>query len=235
MWVRAEFERLGVRARRGRGPRAHRRSSGDDVVELAQEVDKIATWAGGEPVGRREIEPLAVASGETFVWALTDAWGARDLPGVLKACETLLDRRVREPFGIAAALAGYVGRVRVAAVPRRGRPRRRRDRQAAQDQGLPGTQALVTTQKNYTRDELDAAVVRLSELDAALKGASRLPAELELERALVDVDRSAGGGTRLTARRQPKPLPSPAAVAGAQSVTRPASPAAARCPCPPAW
>ena len=41
----------------------------------------------------------------------------------------------------------------------------------------------------YTSDELDAAVVRLAELDAAIKGASRLSGELELTRALVDVTR----------------------------------------------
>jgi DNA polymerase III delta subunit len=42
---------------------------------------------------------------------------------------------------------------------------------------------------NFSPEELDAAVVRLSELDAAAKGGSRLPADLELERALVDVTR----------------------------------------------
>jgi hypothetical protein len=43
--------------------------------------------------------------------------------------------------------------------------------------------------ENYTRDELDDAVVRLAELDAALKGATRLAGELELERALIDITR----------------------------------------------
>ncbi len=184
-WVRSEFERLGVRADAD-ASRALVEIVGENIVELAEEIEKIATWAAGEPVGRREIELLAVASGETYVWALTDAWGARDLPGVLSACETLIDRRTREPFGIAAALAGYVSRVRVA--------------QALVEEGLGAAEIakrlkikdyparkLISYAKNYTRDELDAAVVRLAELDASLKGASRLPAELELERALVDV------------------------------------------------
>ena len=35
-------------------------------------------------------------------------------------------------------------------------------------------------------------LVRLAELDVALKGGSRLPDELELERALVEVTRSGG-------------------------------------------
>jgi DNA polymerase III delta subunit len=42
---------------------------------------------------------------------------------------------------------------------------------------------------NFSADELGDALVRLAELDAAAKGGSRLPADLELERALVDVTR----------------------------------------------
>ena len=42
---------------------------------------------------------------------------------------------------------------------------------------------------NFSPEELSDAVVRLAELDAASKGGSRLPADLELERALVDVTR----------------------------------------------
>jgi DNA polymerase III subunit delta len=45
---------------------------------------------------------------------------------------------------------------------------------------------------NFSAEELDGAIVRLAELDAAAKGGSRLPADLELERALVDVTRSRG-------------------------------------------
>ena len=184
-WVRSEFERLGVRADAD-ASRALVEIVGDDVLELETEIDKLATWAAGEPVGRREVELLAVTSGEVVPWTLTDAWGARDLPGVLEECETLLDRRAREPFGIAAALAGYVSRVRAA--------------QAFSEEGLGSAEVakrlkikeyparkLLSFARNYTRDELDAAIVRLAELDAALKGASRLPAELELERALVEI------------------------------------------------
>ena len=40
---------------------------------------------------------------------------------------------------------------------------------------------------NYEPEELADAVVRLAELDLALKGGSRLAGDLELERALVDV------------------------------------------------
>jgi DNA polymerase-3 subunit delta len=42
---------------------------------------------------------------------------------------------------------------------------------------------------NFSAEELDDALVRLAALDAAAKGGSRLPADLELERALIDVTR----------------------------------------------
>jgi DNA polymerase III delta subunit len=43
--------------------------------------------------------------------------------------------------------------------------------------------------EHYSPDELDEAVVRLADLDAALKGSSRRPPALELELALVEVTR----------------------------------------------
>jgi DNA polymerase III delta subunit len=52
----------------------------------------------------------------------------------------------------------------------------------------------------YTEDELDAAVVRLAALDAAIKGASRLSGEHELTRALVALARAPA----------PQPVPSDA-------------------------
>jgi hypothetical protein len=50
-------------------------------------------------------------------------------------------------------------------------------------------QKLVRQAEAFTDDELRDAAVRLAELDHALKGASRLSADLELERAIVDVAR----------------------------------------------
>jgi DNA polymerase III delta subunit len=45
--------------------------------------------------------------------------------------------------------------------------------------------------RNYAPEELSDAVVALADLDLALKGASRLPVELELQRALVAITGSA--------------------------------------------
>jgi DNA polymerase III subunit delta len=188
VWVRSELGRLGVQA----NDEAARRLveiAGDDVTVLAVEVDKIATWAAGEAVGAREVELLAVpAAGDSPAWALSDAWGGRDLAGVLRAGEAELEQGV-EPFLIAVRLAAQVALVRTA--------------QALAEEGLGAKEIASRLKKHeyrvrkalahadrHSRAELDAAVVRLAELDAALKGASRLSAELELERALVEITRA---------------------------------------------
>jgi DNA polymerase III subunit delta len=188
VWVRAEFQRLEAQA----GDDAARRLVevvGDDVTVLALEVEKLATWAGGEPIGPGEVDLLAVpAAGDTPAWALSDAWGMRDVAGVLVACEAELESGV-EPFLIAVRLAAQVAFVRSV--------------QALAGEGLGAREIASRLKKHefrvrkalghaerYSQDDLDDAVIRLAELDAALKGASRLSAELELERALVEVTRA---------------------------------------------
>jgi DNA polymerase-3 subunit delta len=184
-WAHAELKRLGVSAD-AEAARALVELVGDDTVALAGEIEKLGAWAGGEPVGRPEVEQLVAPGREAAAWALTDAWGQRDLPALLEACELALERK--EPFLLAVDLASHVGRVRAG--------------QALAEEGLstreiagrlkmkefPARKALQHAE-NYSRGELDAALVRLAELDAAIKGASRLSAELELLRALIDVTR----------------------------------------------
>ncbi|HEY7148821.1 MAG TPA: DNA polymerase III subunit delta [Gaiellaceae bacterium] len=182
-WAAGQFKEAGVQAD-GEAARALVEIVGEDPVALAAEVSKIADWADGDPVGRREVEQLATPGREAAAWAVTDAWGARDLPAVLEACELALEKK--DPFLIAVNLASHVGKVRAA--------------QALAEEGLavreiasrlrmkefPARKALQQAER-YSRAELDAALVRLAELDAAIKGASRLSAELELVRALVEV------------------------------------------------
>jgi DNA polymerase III subunit delta len=165
---------------------------GEDPEELATEVDKIATWAAGEPVGVREIEQLAAGCAEIPGYDLTDAWGRRDLPGALAACQTLLERSgdpvSRTVPQLIGLLVGHVKRVR--------------DCQLLAEEGLSAREAasrlkrhpfyvekLYAQSRNYGTDELREAVVRLASLDHAVKGGSRLAVDLELERALIDITR----------------------------------------------
>jgi DNA polymerase-3 subunit delta len=185
-WVRAQFEACGAAADQD-AARALVEIVGDDLSALATEVDKIATWASGRPLERAEIEAIATPAREATAWALTDAWGERDLPTLLEACETELERR--EPFGISTRLAAHVSLVRnvqlLAAedLPAREIAKRLKLHEFRVKKALGHA-------SRYTRDELDVAVVRLAALDAAIKGASRVSGELVLTRTLIELTRA---------------------------------------------
>lgn len=186
-WVAGEFKRLGIEVDAD-AARVLVEIVGGDVLVLASEIEKIATWAGDRPVGVGEIESLAVPAREVEAWAVTDAWGARDLPAALAACEASLEQR--DPFSIAVALASHVGRVRTAQVlAEEGLGAREVAKRLGLRSEYPARKALSHSE-NYSREELDSAIVRLAELDAAIKGASRLASELELELAITDVTRA---------------------------------------------
>jgi DNA polymerase-3 subunit delta len=184
VWVRGEFTRLGAQATDDAARRLVE-IAGDDIGHLEQEVEKLATWAGGEQIGPREVEELAVPVTEAPNWALSDAWGSRDVGEVLAACEAELEKGV-EPFLVAVRLGAQVTLVRAV--------------QSLAEEGLGAKEIAGRLKKHefrirkatghaerYSRDELDAAIIRLAELDAALKGASRVSNELELERALLEI------------------------------------------------
>jgi DNA polymerase III subunit delta len=185
-WVRVQFEGGGATA----DPEAARalvEIVGDDLTALATEVDKITTWAGERAITRADIEALATPAREAAAWAMTDAWGERDLPALLGASEAELQRR--EPFGLSTRLAAHVGLVRAARLLAAEGLRTREIAKRLNVHEFRIRKALAHADQ-YSQDELDAAVIRLAELDAAIKGASRLSGEHELTRALVELTRA---------------------------------------------
>jgi DNA polymerase-3 subunit delta len=167
---------------------------GENPHELASEVDKLATWADGERIGEREVADLVPARAETPPFDLTDAWGRRDVAGTLAASERIMERSGDASrdvlLRVTGLLTAHVGRVR--------------DCRRLDAEGVPPgaaaerlkrnrfyVQKLYEQAGNFSEEELDDAVVRLAQLDLALKGGSKLPGELEFTRALVDVTRGA--------------------------------------------
>lgn len=185
-WVGKQFEQHGVSADRD-ACRLLVEMVGDDPERLRSEIEKLATWAGGETVTEDNVRLLASTSAETTIFMLTDAWGKRDVGSALGAVESLLESAgSRELPRLAALLANHVARVHTC--------------QALADEGIAPRDAAgklklhpFAAEKafahaaNYSTEELEHALVRLAELDLALKGKSRLSGELELERALVEV------------------------------------------------
>ena len=192
-WVEKQFAARGAKVERG-ACRLLVELVGDDLDELTGEVEKLVAWAAGAEVGEREIADLVAPRAETPPFALTDAWGRREVGGVLEALELMLERSGESPRDtlarVAALLTSHVARVA--------------ECQSLAAEGLPARAAadrlkrnafyvrkLYEQASNYSSDELRDAVVRLAGLDLALKGASRLGPELEVERALVEITRRA--------------------------------------------
>ena len=172
---------------------------GDDLYELAAEIDKLATWAGEQRVGVDDLERLVAARGEATNFALTDAWGSRDVAGVLRASESMLERSGDPHSRTIPRLLGVLGN-HVARI---------QECQSLEASGLTAKEAalrlkrnpyyvgkLYAQARNFSPEELRDVTVRLADLDHALKGGSRLAPELELERALVEITRQREASAR---------------------------------------
>jgi DNA polymerase III subunit delta len=192
-WIADQFKLYEASAE----PEACRRLAelvGDDLYELAGEVEKLATWAAGDEVTDADVDLLVAPRAESPPWSLTDAWGARDVGGVLRAAERMLDRTgdpvARTIPRLVGSLTNHVRRARAA---HRLEAQGLSPADAATRLGIKPypAQKLYGQVRNYSATELDAALVRLAQLDHALKGGSRLPNELELERALVEITQPA--------------------------------------------
>jgi DNA polymerase-3 subunit delta len=200
-WVAARFAEHGVRAE----PDACAvliQLVGDDLDALASEIDKLATWAAGEPIGEREVTALVAPSADLPIWELTDAWGARDSARALAVTETLFENDPKPRRDVAPRLAGALGNhvSRLRAMKRQA-ARGHGSKEAAAELKLNPYFAskLFSQAEGFTDEELGDAVVRLAELDGALKGQSKLTPDLEVQRTLVALTSRPGAPARVKA------------------------------------
>jgi DNA polymerase-3 subunit delta len=188
-WVGEQFSRVGADADRD----ACRRLVelvGEDLQALTTEIEKLATWAGGEPIEVADVERLAAARAETSVFTLTDAWGRRDLPAALAAADALLESSPRELTRVIGLLSHHIGRVRACQLLAEEGVRPREAAGRLKMHPFAAEKAFGHA-RNYSVEELRDATLRLAQLDHAVKGGSRLSGELELVRALIDMTRPA--------------------------------------------
>jgi len=190
-WVAEQFARHGVKAT-GEACRALIELVGENPHELAGEIDKLSLYAGHDEVGEDEVELLVTARADVPPWTLTDAWGKREVAGVLAACESMLERSTRSGSGEILMLVG-----RLASHLRRIQACQRLDADGVRPRDAAGqlkmhpfaAEKAFAQGRNYSVDELRDALAHLADLDLAVKGGSRLPPELELQRTLVAITR----------------------------------------------
>lgn len=190
-WIAKSFQERGVKVG-GDACRTLLELVGDDKLVLAREIDKLATWAAGEPLGVEEVQRLATASAEAHPWDLTDALGRRDAGAALEVVESTYSRSPRQRTGEAAAFGARVAQHLI----RLARMKTMLEIGASvEDAGaklglkpFPAKQLAKQTQA-FTAQELRGGVVRFAELDHALKGGSKLAPDLEVQLAVADVAR----------------------------------------------
>jgi DNA polymerase III delta subunit len=201
-WAADQFARLDARAD-AEACRALVELAGDNLGELELEIEKLVVWAAGEEIRAADVAALVAPRGDAPPFALTDALGKRDLAAALAACEAQLEHAAdvrRELTRLAGLVAGHVGRLRD--VQRReGAGQAPRDAAVELKRHRFYVEKLFAQARNFSVDELRAAIVELARLDLALKGASRVPGELELERAVIAVARPAAGAPALAPTR----------------------------------
>ena len=104
-WVAEQFRQRGVRAE-PEAVSALILLVGDDLTTLKTEVDKLAIWAAGEPIGEREVETLVAANADVPTYELTEAWSARRLRPRARRERVDLRARVAAPTGCRPAARG---------------------------------------------------------------------------------------------------------------------------------
>jgi len=190
-WVAEQFRQRGARAESD-AVAALIQLVGDDLRTLKVEVDKLATWAGDDPIGEREVEALVPSSADVPIYELTEAWSVRDSARVLAVSETLFERESKARRDVAPRLAGslasHLGRLRAL---KQLAAEGIKPKEAAERLKLHPfrAQKLLAQAEGFSAEELDDAVVHLASLDGALKGQSKLAPDLEVQRTLVELSR----------------------------------------------
>ena len=159
--------------------------AGEEIGDLALEVEKLATYCGDTEPDTDTVELLVVGELDVRPWDVTDAWGRRDAGRVIELATAGMERSddVGRTLG---QIATHVRRVRRALVLLEGGAAQA---DVAKQLGMKPFPAkkLCEQARRFDEAELSAAVVRLARLDEAVKGGSRLDARFELELALAEI------------------------------------------------
>jgi DNA polymerase-3 subunit delta len=183
-WVVKRFADLTVRCPPDVARRLVERA-GDDLGDLALEVEKVATFAGGEPPEADDVDALVPAATDIKPWEITDAWGRRDAATMIALAVADVDRP-DEVSRLVATLSAHVRKVRRAAALLDAGAGSAEVAKQLKVKPYPA-QKLVAQAQRFELRELGDAIVRLAELDVAVKGGSRLDSRFELELTLAAI------------------------------------------------
>jgi DNA polymerase-3 subunit delta len=171
--------------------------AGDDLRNLASEIEKLGLYAGGRPVTAADVDNLVPGSSETSIFTLVDAVVERQFTTALRAMHSMLEAGAAPQYLLfmlarqfrLVLLARELGRQGVGGSDLMDRlgmrsefPFRKTVRQASR----------------YTARAVQQALERLLEADVAMKTGRQDP-ELALELLVADLCRAQAAG-RVTSR-----------------------------------
>lgn len=155
---------------------------GPDAIALEGELDKLATYAAGEPIDAATVEALAFRGDGVSVFALTDAVATRERQEAFRVLERAFDAG-EKPHALLPMVARQIDLERQA---RRELDAGGSSATLAKRTGVHEFRARKAMQAASVWSEREAAlaVCRLADADHAMKGGRRIDPELALERAL---------------------------------------------------
>jgi DNA polymerase III subunit delta len=181
--LRKEAQRLGAHLD-GEALRLLIDIAGPDAIALETELDKLATYAAGEPIDAATVEQLAFRGDGVSAFAVTDAVAGREREPVFRFLERAFDAG-EKPHALLPMIARQLELLRQA----------RRELEAggsagtlARRLGIHEFRAKKAMSAAAAWSERDAALAlcRLADADHAMKGGRRIDPELALERALAE-------------------------------------------------
>jgi DNA polymerase-3 subunit delta len=184
-WVVKRFAEQGVSCPPAIAKRIVKRA-GIEIGDLALEVEKLAVFGRGTAPSEQDVDLLVAEQLDVKPWNMTDAWGRRDTGAVIEFATADVERQ-DDVLRVAAIFANHVRRVRQALLVLDSGGS---DKDVQKQLGLRTpfqAQSLCRQAQAFSETELARAVVRLAELDEAVKGGSRLDPRLELELALAEI------------------------------------------------
>jgi DNA polymerase III subunit delta len=188
-WLAAEAERRGFRLD-ANAARLLIERMGHSTVRLANELDRLAMWAGdGGEVGVADLEAMIADTSEEAVWALSDAIVGRDAPSAIAAAERLVGQGESVTSLIYQAARRLREGHRAVTELERGRPAK--EIESSLDMHPYAARMLLRRVRGASPDELRAAACAVADLEWWTRGGSDYPEEVALTLA---VRRAAGAG-----------------------------------------
>jgi DNA polymerase-3 subunit delta len=154
--------------------RAVKEVDGDDLARLRTDIERIATYAGDDPVTVAMVNELATRVTDEKVWGIGEAWARGDKAAFLELVEQLLAQR-EHPVRLAGALGRHLRQVNDAhhLLQTMG-PDRALAELVSSGANQWAAKKVVQQAQRVQTAKVDAALSRIAQLDAELKGGSAL-------------------------------------------------------------